>query len=108
MRYLRRMRTASKLILEARQARGLSQAAFARRAGVSRSTLNAYERGKRQPGADTLARILRAAGFEIRAVPLIDYERNARVLTEALDLAGRLPWRPRKSLSYPSLRHMAD
>jgi len=90
--------------MEARQATGLTQAALARKAGIPRSVLNAYERGTRQPGADALAAILRVAGFDLQAVPVVDLERNARVLSEVLDLAERLPWRAGKTLAYPPLR----
>jgi transcriptional regulator with XRE-family HTH domain len=71
---------------------------------VSRVALNAYERGRRQPGADALARILRAAGFELALAPRIDVERNARVLSEVLDLAEALPWRPDERLRFPPFR----
>jgi transcriptional regulator with XRE-family HTH domain len=93
--------TASGLLVEARRAAGLSQAALARKARIPRSVLNAYEREHRQPGADALASILAAAGFVLRAIPRVDRERNARVLAEVLDLAERLPWRPRRKLRYP-------
>ena len=92
------------LLLEARQLAQLSQAELARRSGLPRSVLNAYERGKRQPGADAFAAILAAAGFELRLELRIDYERNARILSEVLDLAERLPWRPRRQLRFPSFR----
>ncbi|MFA5891172.1 MAG: helix-turn-helix transcriptional regulator [Actinomycetota bacterium] len=95
------MSVASGLLADARARAGLSQAALARKAGIPRSVLNAYERGNRQPGADALAAILAAAGFELRLAPRIDLERNARVLSEVLDLAERLPWRPRRTLSFP-------
>lgn len=95
------MRVASSLLLQARRATGLSQAALARKAGVPRSVLNAYERGFRQPGADSLAAILAAAGFELGLRPRIDLARNAQVLAQVLDLAERLPWRPRKRVTYP-------
>jgi uncharacterized protein len=95
---------AATLLLEARRRAGFTQAALARRAHLPRSVLNAYERGKREPGAEALGRILQAAGFELRLAPAIDRERNARVLAEVLDLAERLPWRPRRALSYPPLR----
>ncbi|MFA5786682.1 MAG: helix-turn-helix transcriptional regulator [Actinomycetota bacterium] len=95
------MDTASRLLLQARRAAGLSQAALARNAHIPRSVLNAYERRHRQPGAEALASILAAAGFELRLAPHIDRERNARVLAEVLDLAERLPWRPRRKLAFP-------
>ena len=97
----------SDLLVEAREAAGLSQAALARRAGIPRSVLNAYERGKRQPGADALLSILRAAGFDVRLAPRIDAEVNARRLAQVLDLAERLPWRPRRKLDYPPFRERA-
>jgi len=93
--------TGSKLLVEARREVGLSQAALARKAGIPRSVLNAYEHGKRQPGADALASILAAAGFELRLAPRIDRERNAKVLAQVLDLAEKLPWRPRRTLRFP-------
>lgn len=97
------MGTASRLITEARRLTGLSQAELARKAGITRSVLNAYERGKRQPGTDALAAILNAAGLDLRIAPLISYERNARILSDVLDLAERLPYRPRRKLTYPGL-----
>lgn len=75
---------------------------------MPRSVLNAYERGNREPGAGALAGILAAAGFELRLAPLIDRERNARVLAEVLDLAERLPWRPRRTLAFPPFRRRAQ
>lgn len=93
-----------RLLLEARRAAGLSQAALARKARIPRSVLNVYERGKRQPGADAFLSILVAAGFDVRLSPRIDVERNAKILAQVLDLAERLPWRARRTLSYPPLR----
>ena len=53
------------LIREARLRAGLSQAALASRARTSQQTIASYEHGQKQPGADTLERILRACGFEL-------------------------------------------
>ncbi len=98
---------AGDLIVQAREASGLSQAELARRAGMPRSVLNAYERHHRQPGVDALARIARAAGLEVRleapAAP-VDPHRAGRILAQVLDLAETLPARRRGSLRYPSLR----
>lgn len=101
------MGAASRLLVQARSAAGLTQAALARKAGIPRSVLNAYERGSRQPGADALASLLAAAGFELRLRARIDYQRNARVLAEVLDLAERLPWRPHGRLAYPPFHRRA-
>lgn len=97
------MGIASRLLLQARRTGGFTQAALARRAGIPAPVLNAYERGKREPGAEALAAILQAAGFELRLAPRIDRERNGRVLAQVLDLAERLPWRPRRTLAYPPI-----
>ena len=86
--------------------RGLRQAELARRAGVPRSVLNVYERGRREPGADVLARILDAAGWQLRLVPTppIDAEQAGRVLSQVLDLAEALPTKRRGRLTYPPFR----
>ena len=96
------MGAAAKFLIETRRRAGLTQAGLARKAGIPRSVLNAYEHGNRQPGADALAAILDAAGFELRVAPRIDTQRNARVLAEVLDLAEKLPYRPRRTLVFPT------
>lgn len=85
---------------------GLSQAELARRAGMPRSVVNAYVRGKREPGADALARLAAAGGLELRLVPRkppVDVERASRILVQVLELAEALPFRPRPELGYPRL-----
>jgi transcriptional regulator with XRE-family HTH domain len=44
----------------------MTQRELAERAGVPTTMISAYERGKRQPTLETLLRLLRAAGFELR------------------------------------------
>ena len=83
-------------ITAARRHRRITQAELARRAGLPRSVLNTYERGGRQPSADALARLLRAADVELVAVPARtrpDPVRAARILGQVLDLAEALPRR---------------
>lgn len=95
---------AARLLLLARRRAGLTQAELARRAGIPRSVLNAYERGRRQPGVDSLARILDAAGSSLRLsrpVERPDPERAGRILAQVLDLAESLPSRRRRTLPYP-------
>jgi transcriptional regulator with XRE-family HTH domain len=77
---------------------GLSQAELARRAGMPRSVVNAYLKGGREPGADALARLAAAGGFEQRLErrrPPVDPERAGRILIQVLELAEALPFRPR-------------
>lgn len=96
------------LISSTRAAAGMSQAELARRAGIPRSVMNVYERGKREPSAEMLARILNAAGFRLAAEPVeapVDVERAAEILELVLDLAASLPFQPKKSNNYPPLAH---
>lgn len=67
---------AGNLIKLARGDAGLSQRELARRAGTSQATLSAYEAGRKSPSLDTLARIVRAAGSDlrIRLVPYDDHD----------------------------------
>ena len=98
------------MLTEARRQAGISQAELARRAGVPRSVVNVYERGRRQPGADVLARLLTAAGFELRLAPAVrhlDGERAGRLLAQVLDLAEVLPARRRGRLAYPPFARRA-
>ena len=99
-------KAAGELIGEIRRQSGLRQAELARRAGLPRSVLNAYEHGRRQPGVDALARIAAAAGLELRIEPAsatVDPVRAGRILAQVLDLAEALPGRRRRALEYPPL-----
>jgi len=93
------------LLRSSRLRAGISQAELARRADVPRTVVNAYERGTRQPAADTLALLLGAMGSQLEAhqAPRVDVERNARILEHVLDLAERLPTRRRGPLTFPPL-----
>src|ERR1700679_1666766 len=98
--------TAGNLIREIRNVSGLRQAELARRAGLPRSVVNAYEHGRRQPGVDALARIAAAAGLELRIGPSsapVEPLRAGRILAQVLDLAEALPGRRRGALEYPPL-----
>jgi hypothetical protein len=68
--------------------------------------VNAYLKGSREPGADALARLAAAGGFELqldRRKPPVDAERAGRILIQVLELAEALPFRPRPELNYPRL-----
>lgn len=54
------------LLIAARMEAGLTQRQLAARAGTSASTLASYESGRREPRLSTLARLLDAAGMELR------------------------------------------
>ncbi|MCU0278893.1 MAG: helix-turn-helix transcriptional regulator [Candidatus Nanopelagicales bacterium] len=97
--------TASALISRSRRERGYSQAELARRSGIPRTAINAYERGQRTPTARTLARLVEACGLRLEVAdrPGIDEQANARTLEQVLDLAQMLPVRPRKRLNFPPL-----
>jgi len=97
---------APRLLVEARERAGLSQAELARRAGVSRSVLSVYESGRRRPSSEALVRILAAAGFQLGlrpAVRVLDDARAGRILEQVLELAEALPGRRRGPLRYPPL-----
>lgn len=103
-------RVAGELIAEIRRTAGLSQAELARRCGVQRSVLSAYEHGRRQPSVAALARIARAAGMELEISRLADeaaLERAGKVLIDVLELADRMPSRRRGELAYPALIRLA-
>jgi transcriptional regulator with XRE-family HTH domain len=101
--------TARGLLAEIRLRGGVSQAELARRAGMTRSVVNAYERGHRQPGVDALSRLAAAGGLrlELGDPPRFDNERAGRLLAQVLDLAEALPSRRRGRLAYPALHRRA-
>lgn len=97
---------AATLIAEIGSRSRLSQAELARRAGLDRSVVSAYARGRRQPSVAALGRIANGAGLKLEMVPTMDEpsaEHAGRVLSQVLDLAGVLPYRPRHTLEYPPL-----
>jgi len=55
----------SALIAKARKESGLTQSAFASRAGTSQPAIARYEAGLASPSIDTLVRILKAGGLEL-------------------------------------------
>ena len=55
------------LLLEAREAAGLSQRELARRAKTTQSVIARIESGQTIPGWDTLQDLIRAAGFDLNA-----------------------------------------
>jgi transcriptional regulator with XRE-family HTH domain len=109
IRYTVAVGYAAMLLRTARTRAGLSQAELARRAGVSRPVVNAYERGSREPGVNVLQRLIAAAGghLDVSSRGDIDIDRNARILAQVLDLAEELPSRRRGQLTFPPLHRLA-
>jgi len=64
---------AGDLIKLARHDGGLSQRELARRAGTSQAAIAVYESGRRSPTLETLARIVRAAGHDLR-IQVVAYD----------------------------------
>lgn len=60
---LSRLRTGD-LIRDARREAGLTQADLGARLGTTQSAVSSWEHGRDMPRVDTLARILKACGFE--------------------------------------------
>lgn len=86
----------------------MSQAELARRAGIPRSVMNVYEKGKREPSAEMFARLLSAAGFQLSVEPIappVDVDRAAEIFEMVVDLAESLPYKPKQSNNYPPLSH---
>jgi transcriptional regulator with XRE-family HTH domain len=103
-------RLAGELIRQIREGSGLNQAELARRTGIARSVLSAYEHGRRQPAVSALARIADAAGLELCvtcAVEPVNSTRAGHILAQVLDLAEQLPYRARAQLQYPPLAALA-
>lgn len=57
----------ARLLRAARERAGLTQRELARRAGTAQSVVARIEQGRTDPSSATLARVLAAAGFELRA-----------------------------------------
>ena len=94
------------ILRRARTAAGLSLRELAARAQTSHSALAAYESGRKVPTVETLARILRASGFEIElgltpAVGGADPASRGRELVEVLNLAALFPARHPRTLQFP-------
>jgi transcriptional regulator with XRE-family HTH domain len=102
---------AAKLIGQIIEQSGFSQSELARRAGLDRSVLSAYAHGRRQPSVAALGRIARGAGLDLELVPATGdtaTEHAGMILSEVLDLAGSMPFRPRPTLEYPPLIRLRE
>jgi transcriptional regulator with XRE-family HTH domain len=94
------------ILRRARHRAGLSQRELARRAGTSHATISAYEAGAKVPSVETLARLVRAAGFVLqvdlaRRITEPDRTARGRELVEVLELAALFPARHDPDLRAP-------
>jgi transcriptional regulator with XRE-family HTH domain len=80
------------LLGRVRQEAGLSQEQLASRAGTSRTTLSAYEHGRKSPTLATVERLLDSAGFELTAEPHITFSEVETRRARPIFVADRL-WR---------------
>lgn len=100
--------TSAATLRYARERAGLSVRSAAGRAGVSASTLSAYERGARTPSLDRLCIILEALGFAVRLElePRVR-ERNGvprgEELMQVIRLAEQYPPRERPEIQFLSI-----
>lgn len=82
----------AELLERARQAAGLSQEELAARAGTSRTTISAYEHGRKSPTLATASRLLETAGYELVAQPKVAFSEVASRHGRPISVADRL-WR---------------
>lgn len=79
--------SAASQLNQARRAANLSQRELGRRAGVPQSAIARIEQGRQVPRADTLDRLLRACGFELRLGPARGGGVDRSLIREWLDLS---------------------
>lgn len=79
------------VLVQAREAAGLSQAELAHRARTSRTALSAYERGRKSPTLQTAARIVTAAGFDLTLSPRIEFRQVTTHRGRPIPVPSALP-----------------
>jgi transcriptional regulator with XRE-family HTH domain len=63
----------AELLERVRHQAGLSQEELAARAGTSRTTISAYEHGRKSPTLATAVRLLETVGYELAAEPKVTF-----------------------------------
>lgn len=84
----------AELLAWVRRAAGLSQDELAGRAGTSRTTVSAYEHGRKSPSLDTVDRLVGAAGYELDARPRIEFSDVTAARRRVVRVPSRLPRLP--------------
>jgi transcriptional regulator with XRE-family HTH domain len=82
---------AAKLLERVRVGSGLTQEELARRGGTSRTTLSAYEHGRKSPTVATFARLLSRAGWELAAQPRVSFTQQTSAHGKPIWVPDRLP-----------------
>ena len=68
----------AQVLRDSRQLGGLTQSQLSTRSGITQSVISAYERGRREPGAETFLMLIEAAGLDfIIRVPTNTYRHPA-------------------------------
>lgn len=99
------MSESAQLLVRARLAAGLTQRQLAQRTGVPQPLISAYEKGRRQPGADMLLRLLRGTGHDVQLRSTVAASREAaEKLEQVCAMAMALPARRRGPLAFPVWR----
>ncbi|TMR99091.1 helix-turn-helix transcriptional regulator [Nonomuraea basaltis] len=78
------------LFRQARHAASMNQKALASVSGTSRTTLSAYEHGRKSPTLETAGRILDAAGFRLVLEPKVEFAGRMRGDGRAFHVPSRL------------------
>ncbi len=98
---------AGQLLRQARTQARLTQRELARLGGIAPTLVSAYENGRRQPAADTLLRLLEAAGSRLQVRSTVaDSRPAARELEQVCALAMALPRRDPGPLRFPAFRSL--
>lgn len=98
------MSVARDLIRTARASAGMTQRQLAAATGIAAQTLSAYENGARDPGSETLAKVLRAAGRELTSVPVRSAQ--SRHVELVMQMADALPKRGDAEMGFPPFRSL--
>jgi len=81
----------AELLEKARVGAGLTQEQLARRAGTSRTTLSAYEHGRKSPTVATFARLLAETGSELMTQPQVTFTQQPGTRGRSIWVPDRLP-----------------
>ena len=84
----------STLIRSSRRASGLSQEELARRSHTSRTTLSAYENGRKSPSLETAQRILSRTGHDLIARPRLSFAKHRTRRGRVVAVPDGLPQLP--------------